>query len=109
MPFVQMFHGSPVRICGRMILERHTPRGGGRTRRPPHASPLAFSTRSGDSRLQEDDKLMAFLDDVYVVNPRQTCFAVVHSTGGRIVDPCGHTARRQDTSVEPQWVATARV
>ena len=74
---------SRVRICGRMILEKHTAstKGRERTGRPPHASLVfpcpAFSSRNVDSRLQEDDRLMAFLDDVYVVNPRPD--TVLHS------------------------------
>ena len=66
-----------------MILERHTPSSKERGEQGDPLMPLLFSLgqhsalEAVNSRLQEDDKLMAFLDDVYVVYPRPD--SVLHS------------------------------
>ena len=113
MPFVWMFDGQPSACLWRGT--HHAPRGGGRTRRPPH--PLLFSLgqhsalEAVNSRLQEDDKLMAFLDDVYVVNPRPD--SVLHSYTALEEELWTHAGMRINGGKTRVWnrsgVATARV
>ena len=77
------FLASPVRTCGRMILEAHTLHQGEGGEQGDPSMPLLFSLgqhsalEAVNSRLQEDDKLMAFLNDVCVANPRPD--SVLHS------------------------------
>ena len=84
MPFVQMFHGQPSAYLWQDDLgEAHTMHQGEGGEQGDPLMPLLFSLgqhsalEAVNSRLQEDDKFMALLDDVYVVNPRPA--SVLHS------------------------------
>ena len=111
---------SLARVCAYLwqddFGEAHTVHQGEGGEQGDPVMPLLFSLgqhsalEAVNSRLQEDDKLMAFLDDVYVVNPRPDSVLHSYTVLEEELWTRGHTdQRRQDTSVEQQWLATARV
>ena len=76
MPFVQMFYGQPGTLWQDDLGEAHTIHQGEEGEQGDPLMPLLFSLgqhsklEAVNSRLQEDDRLMALFDDVYLVNPR---------------------------------------
>ncbi len=117
MPFVQMFYGQPSAYLWQDDFgEAHTINQGEGGEQGDPLMLLLFSLgqhsvlEAVSNRLQADDKLMAFLDDVYVVNARPDNVLHSYRVLVRALDPRMHTdQRRQDASVEPKWLATSRV
>ena len=107
MPFVQMFYGQPGTLWQDDLGEAHTIHQGEEGEQGDPLMPLLFSLgqhsplEAVNSRLQEDDRLMALLDDLYLVNPRPD--SVLHSYTGSHVP----TMRHQD-SWETSWAPRLR-